>query len=151
MPTLIDTSLWIDFTRTRSPRKLKQFIAPFILDSDAHLAEPITFEILRHATPSEARQLTRLTELSLSYALPHDARAVAVRAERVDASISLADKQLCADARKVTSKKHATSRKMRTLNLLCKAKRFSAFISYEATPGIPLTLYDAFCELRAVR
>jgi predicted nucleic acid-binding protein len=59
MPTLIDTSLWIDFTRTRSPRKLKQFIAPFILDPDAHLAEPITFEILRHATPAEAKQLTK--------------------------------------------------------------------------------------------
>ena len=59
MPTLIDTSLWIDFTRTRSPRTLKQFIAPFILDPDAHLAEPITFEILRHATPAEAKQLTQ--------------------------------------------------------------------------------------------
>ena len=59
MPALIDTSLWIDFTRARSPRKPKQFIAPFILDPDAHLAEPITFEILRHATPTEARQLTQ--------------------------------------------------------------------------------------------
>lgn len=59
MPTLIDTSLWIDFTRTRSPRFLKRFIAPFILDPDAHLAEPITFEMLRHATPAEARQLTQ--------------------------------------------------------------------------------------------
>jgi predicted nucleic acid-binding protein len=58
MPTLIDTSLWVDFTRTRSPRMIKRFIAPFILDPDAHLAEPITFEILRHATPAEAKQLT---------------------------------------------------------------------------------------------
>lgn len=57
MPTLIDSSLWIDFTRARSPRKLKQFIAPFILDPDAHLAEPIVFEVLRHATPIENRQL----------------------------------------------------------------------------------------------
>jgi predicted nucleic acid-binding protein len=59
MPTLIDTSLWVDFTRTRSPRTLKRFIAPFILDPDAHLAEPITFEILRHATAAEAKQLTQ--------------------------------------------------------------------------------------------
>src|ERR1700686_4730184 len=59
MPTLIDTSLWIDFTRTRSRRTLKRLIAPFILDPDAHLAEPITFEILRHATPAEAKQLTQ--------------------------------------------------------------------------------------------
>jgi predicted nucleic acid-binding protein len=59
MPLLIDTSLWIDFTRSRSPRTLKRFIAPFILDPDAHLAEPIAFEILGHATPAEARQLTQ--------------------------------------------------------------------------------------------
>ena len=59
MPTLIDTSLWVDFTRSRSPRTIKRFIAPFILHPDAHLAEPITFEILRHATPAEAKQLTQ--------------------------------------------------------------------------------------------
>jgi predicted nucleic acid-binding protein len=59
MPTLIDTSLWVDFTRTRSPRMIKRFIAPFILDPDAYLAEPITFEILRHATTAEAKQLTQ--------------------------------------------------------------------------------------------
>jgi predicted nucleic acid-binding protein len=59
MPTLIDTSLWVDFTRMRSPRTIKRFIAPFILHPDAHLAEPITFEILRHATATEARQLTQ--------------------------------------------------------------------------------------------
>lgn len=57
-PALIDTSLWVDFTRSKSPDALKQFIAPYILHPDAHLAEPVTFEILRHATPREARQLT---------------------------------------------------------------------------------------------
>lgn len=59
MPTLIDTSLWVDFTRTRSPRTLKRFIASFILDPEAHLAEPIIFEMVRHATPTEAKQLIR--------------------------------------------------------------------------------------------
>jgi predicted nucleic acid-binding protein len=59
MATLIDTSLWIDFTRGRSPKPLKRFIAPFILHPDAHLAEPIAFEILRHATPAESVQLTQ--------------------------------------------------------------------------------------------
>jgi predicted nucleic acid-binding protein len=59
MSTLIDTSLWVDFTRTRSPRTIKRFIAPFILHPDAHLAEPITFEIMRHATAAEAKQLTQ--------------------------------------------------------------------------------------------
>jgi predicted nucleic acid-binding protein len=57
MATLIDTSLWIDFTRARSPKTIKRFIAPYILDPDAHLAEPIVFEILRHATAAEAKQL----------------------------------------------------------------------------------------------
>jgi len=55
--TLIDTSLWIGFTRTRSPQSLKQYIAPYILHPLAHLAEPIVFEVLRHATPKESRQL----------------------------------------------------------------------------------------------
>jgi predicted nucleic acid-binding protein len=57
MPTLIDTSLWVDFTRSRSPRALKSFIAPYILHPDAHLAEPVTFEIMRYATAAEAKQL----------------------------------------------------------------------------------------------
>jgi hypothetical protein len=36
---------------------LKQFIAPFILDLGAHLAEPVRFELLRSARPEESRQL----------------------------------------------------------------------------------------------
>ena len=58
MTLLLDTSLWIDFTRTRSPAPLKQFIAPFVLDPAAHLAEPVRFEMLRSARPDEAHQLT---------------------------------------------------------------------------------------------
>jgi predicted nucleic acid-binding protein len=58
MPNLIDSSLWIHFTRARSPRALKLFIAPHVLDPEAAVAEPIMFEILRHATPTEARALT---------------------------------------------------------------------------------------------
>ena len=57
MKLLLDTSLWIDFTRTRSPRALKAFIAPFVLDPAAHLAEPVRFELLRSASPQEARLL----------------------------------------------------------------------------------------------
>jgi hypothetical protein len=57
MTLLVDTSLWIDFTRTRSPLTLKQFIAPCVLDPTAHLAEPVRFEVLRAATGQEARQL----------------------------------------------------------------------------------------------
>ena len=57
MTLLLDTSLWIDFTRNRSPAPLKQFIAPFVLDPQAHLAEPVRFEMLRSARPDETRQL----------------------------------------------------------------------------------------------
>ena len=57
MTLLLDTSLWIDFTRARSPASLKQFIAPFVLDPEAHLAEPVRFELLRSARPEESRQL----------------------------------------------------------------------------------------------
>lgn len=57
MTMLVDTSLWVDFTRSRSPLALKQFIAPYVLDPAAHLAEPVRFEVLRAATGQEARQL----------------------------------------------------------------------------------------------
>jgi len=57
MTLLLDTSLWIDFTRTRSPVALKQCIAPYVLDPAAHLAEPVRFEVLRAARPQEARLL----------------------------------------------------------------------------------------------
>lgn len=59
MISIIDTSLWIDFTRARSPRALKQFIAPFVVHPDSHLVEPIVFEVLRHATPAESQQLSQ--------------------------------------------------------------------------------------------
>jgi predicted nucleic acid-binding protein len=54
-PALLDSSLWINFTRARSPRALKQLIAPHILAPEAALAEPIVFEVLRHATDAEIR------------------------------------------------------------------------------------------------
>ena len=57
MTLLLDTSLWIDFTRTRSPAALKQCIVPYVLDPAAHLAEPVRFEVLRAARPEEARLL----------------------------------------------------------------------------------------------
>ena len=72
MATLIDTSLWIDFTRARSPSSLKVFIAPYILHPDAHLTDPIAFEVLRHATPPEARQLTRQFQTLPLLAVPAD-------------------------------------------------------------------------------
>ena len=83
MPTLIDASLWIDFTRMRSPRPLKGFIAPYILDSEACVAEPITFEILRYATSDEQRlfqeHLRTMTMLSTPASLWSDAALLGQR------------------------------------------------------------------------
>ncbi len=53
MARLIDSSLWVDFTRAKSPIALKSFIHPWILDPVAVLSEPIAFEVLRHATKPE--------------------------------------------------------------------------------------------------
>jgi len=60
MPRLVDASLWIDFSRARSPESLKDFIALYILDPDACLCEPITFEVLRYANEEETRHLQAL-------------------------------------------------------------------------------------------
>lgn len=59
MAKLVDTSLWIDLTRARSPRALKAFIAPHVEDPEACLAEPIVFEVLRHADDAETSLLTQ--------------------------------------------------------------------------------------------
>lgn len=50
MARLIETSLWIDFTRSRTPVERKAEIRRWILDPDAALCEPVAFEVLRHAT-----------------------------------------------------------------------------------------------------
>jgi predicted nucleic acid-binding protein len=53
MARLIDSSLWVDFMRRKSPLALKAQIQPWILDPAAVLCEPVAFEILRHATAAE--------------------------------------------------------------------------------------------------
>ena len=86
MARLVDASLWIDFTRARSPRDLKEFIAPYILDAEACLAEPIAFEILRYANDEEARQLQAqfqtLPMLATPATLWSDAAALGQRCRR---------------------------------------------------------------------
>ena len=59
MITLIDTSVWIDFTRRKTPERVKRFVAPFLFDATAHLAEPVAFELLRDATENETSALTQ--------------------------------------------------------------------------------------------
>ncbi len=50
MARLIETSLWIDFTRAKTPPGRKLEIQRCILSPDACLCEPVAFEVLRHAT-----------------------------------------------------------------------------------------------------
>ena len=72
MARLIDTSLWIDLTRTRSPAVLKAFVAPHINDPDACLAEPVIFELFRCATDAETRVLTQHFETLPVLTTPDD-------------------------------------------------------------------------------
>lgn len=58
MARLIESSLWVDFTRSKSPLALKTLIQPWILDPLACLCEPIAFEVLRHATPQEQKWIS---------------------------------------------------------------------------------------------
>ncbi len=58
MARLIESSLWVDFTRAKSPPALKDEIQPWILDPGACLCEPVAFEILRHATRTERPRIT---------------------------------------------------------------------------------------------
>jgi len=55
MARLIESSLWVDFTRSKSPLALKTMIQPWILDPLACLCEPIAFYVLRHASPQEQK------------------------------------------------------------------------------------------------
>lgn len=70
MASLLDASLWIDFTRRLSPRHLKEFIAPYILDPGACVAEPIMFEVLRHATEEELGPLQAQFQTMMVLATP---------------------------------------------------------------------------------
>jgi predicted nucleic acid-binding protein len=64
MTLLLDTSLWIDFTRTRSPVALKQCIAPYVLDPAA-LADHINRGWPQAIARGQACRRIGRTELSV--------------------------------------------------------------------------------------
>jgi predicted nucleic acid-binding protein len=72
MALLLDTNLWIGLTRRHSPRALKNLIAPYIQDPYACLAEPVVFEVLRHATDPETLLLTEYFQTLPLLASPPD-------------------------------------------------------------------------------
>jgi predicted nucleic acid-binding protein len=50
MPTLVDSSIWIDYFRPKTPRSIKEQAAAVITQRDAVICEPIRFELLRGAS-----------------------------------------------------------------------------------------------------
>jgi len=59
MGTLIDSSLWVDYFRAKTPAAIKRQVVQFIDSADAMLCEPIWFEILRAAHASERASAER--------------------------------------------------------------------------------------------
>ncbi|MGA2750354.1 MAG: PIN domain-containing protein [Verrucomicrobiota bacterium] len=47
MATLIDSSLWVDYFRPKTPAPIRQQVAQWVDSADAAVCEPIRFEILR--------------------------------------------------------------------------------------------------------
>jgi predicted nucleic acid-binding protein len=102
MTLLLDTSLWIDVARARSPAALKQCVVPYVLDPAAHLAEPVRFEVLRAARPEEARlleaQLAALPLLPTPADLWQQAIALGQACRRIGRSVLSLDLQVAAVA-----------------------------------------------------
>jgi predicted nucleic acid-binding protein len=59
---LLDSSLWIDFTRSKSPLELKLVIAPYIASREATLCEPVKFEVLRGERKADRIKTAALLE-----------------------------------------------------------------------------------------
>ena len=57
MTVLIDSSLWVDYFRTRTPAKIKQQTIAFIDSPEAFLCEPVKFEILRASLRNERSRI----------------------------------------------------------------------------------------------
>jgi predicted nucleic acid-binding protein len=91
----IDASLWIDFTRARSLRALKDLIAPHILDPEACLAEPIEFEVLRYANDDEMKllqaQFQTMPKLSTPSDLWREAALLGQRCRRKGVTVGSVD------------------------------------------------------------
>jgi len=72
MIALLDTSVWLDFTRPRTPQRVRQFAADQVSHPSVHLAEPVVFELMRHALPGEVEALIEQFELIPLLATPVD-------------------------------------------------------------------------------
>lgn len=59
MATVIETSIWIDFFRPKTPAAVKSQIKPWILRPDLALCEPIVCELLRSAVAKQRSFIQR--------------------------------------------------------------------------------------------
>lgn len=59
MATVIESSVWVDFFRPKTPLAVKEQIRPWILRSDLALCEPIICEILRSGPATERAIIER--------------------------------------------------------------------------------------------
>lgn len=96
---MLDSSLWVDFTRRKTPSPLRARILQWIMDPRAAFCEPIAFEVLRHAFSQErtfiAAQLSTLPCLATPPGLWQEAtqmgqacRAAGVNAGSLDLLIA---------------------------------------------------------------
>jgi predicted nucleic acid-binding protein len=60
MGLIIDSSLWIDYFRSKTPRAVKERVIAYIDDPLATLCEPVRFEILRGASKIERKSIDDL-------------------------------------------------------------------------------------------
>ena len=59
MATVIETSMWVDFFRSKTPLPVKNRIKPWILREDAALCEPVVCELMRSAAARERALIQR--------------------------------------------------------------------------------------------
>ncbi|MGJ8696057.1 MAG: PIN domain-containing protein [Verrucomicrobiaceae bacterium] len=57
MARLIDSSLWIDLFRSKTPRSVKEQVRREVLHRDACLCGPIAFEVLREARKDDRSKI----------------------------------------------------------------------------------------------
>ena len=72
MERLIDASIWIDFTRARTPRPLREQARALVDAPDACLCEPVAFELLRASIASERPGLEQRFATMHWLAMPPD-------------------------------------------------------------------------------
>jgi predicted nucleic acid-binding protein len=79
MERIIDTSLWVDFSRPRTPRNLREQIRSWVDAPDACLCDPVAFELLRAARVAERPGLERRFATMEWLAIPSDFWRKAIR------------------------------------------------------------------------